>query len=105
MARKTMPAKSRRMASPVRSVVRVHTLEAFLVSGPVSREFAEANPVVSRTILIRGDQTLQDLHYAIFDAFSRFEQHAYEFQVGGEGPMDPESRRYVLPGVFEHPTG
>jgi hypothetical protein len=102
MARKTTSAKTRRRAN---TAVRVHNLEVFLVGGPVTREFAQANRVVSRMILIRGDQTLQDLHYAIFDAFGRWEQHAYEFQVGGEGPMDPESRRYVLPGVFGHPTG
>jgi hypothetical protein len=92
--------KSAAAASPVR----VYTLDVFLVSGPVTKEFAKRNRVVSRTIEIRGDQTLQDLHYAIFDAFGREEQHAYEFQFGGKGPMDPESKTYVLRGVFEHPT-
>jgi len=58
------------------------------------------NPVVSRTLLIRSDQTLQDLHHAVFDAFNREEEHMYEFQFG-KGPMDPKARRYVLPGAFE----
>ncbi|MGZ3487799.1 MAG: IS1096 element passenger TnpR family protein [Isosphaeraceae bacterium] len=51
--------------------------------------------MVSRTIKIRGDQTLEDLHHAIFDAFGRGEEHLYEFQFG-KGPMDPKAPRYVL---------
>jgi hypothetical protein len=39
---------------------------------------------------MRGDQTLEDLHHAIFDAFGRWEQHMYEFQFG-KGPMDPKA--------------
>lgn len=49
-----------------------------------------------RTIQISGDQTLEELHHAIFDAFDREEEHIYEFQVGGKGTMDPQARRYVL---------
>jgi hypothetical protein len=45
---------------------------------------------------------LEDLHYAIFDAFDREDQHMYEFQMGGKRPMDPKARRYVLSGVFEN---
>ena len=59
--------------------VRLYTLEVFLISGPISEKFAKKNPVVSRTIQIRGDQTLEDLHRAIFDAFGRWEEHMYEF--------------------------
>jgi hypothetical protein len=80
--------------------VRLYTLEVFLLSGPITEEFARKNPEVSRTIQIRGDQTLEDLHRAIFDAFDRFEMHMYEFQFG-EGPMDPKAPRYVLPDAFE----
>ena len=79
----------------------IYTLEVFLIGGPVTRAFVQKNRVVSRTILIRGDQTLEDLHHAIFDAFRRWEEHAYEFQLGGKGPMDPKARRYVLAGAFE----
>jgi len=82
-----------------RGMVRVYTLEVFLLGGPITEKFAKKIRVVSRTILIRGDQTLEDLHYAIFDAFGRWEQHANEFQFGN-GPMDPEAPRYVLPGAF-----
>jgi len=82
---------------------RLFTLDVFIIGGPMTNRFAKKNKVLSRTIQIRGDQTLEDLHYAIFDAFKRIEQHAYEFQVGGKGPMDPKARRYVLSGEFENP--
>ena len=49
--------------------VRVYTLDVFIISGQISEKFAKKNPVISRTIQIRGDQTLKDLHHAIFDAF------------------------------------
>ncbi|MGQ9648968.1 MAG: plasmid pRiA4b ORF-3 family protein [Phycisphaerae bacterium] len=75
----------------------LYTLEVFLVGGPVTEEFVEKNPVVSRTIQIRGDQTLDKLHFAIFDAFDRDDEHMYEFQIGGKGPQDPDARCYVLP--------
>jgi Plasmid pRiA4b ORF-3-like protein len=79
---------------------RLYTLEVFLFNGPITEEFAKKNPVVSRTIQMRGDQTLEDLHQAIFDAFGRWDEHLYEFQFG-KGPMDPKARRYVLPNAFE----
>lgn len=77
------------------------TLEVFLLSGPITEEFVNANPVVSRTIQIRGDQTLEDLHHAIFEAFDREEEHMYEFQFGGKRPNDPKARQYVLPPMME----
>jgi Plasmid pRiA4b ORF-3-like protein len=103
------------MARPKKSSVRLHeptdqdgvrlyTLEVFLRSGPIAEKFARKNPVVSRTIQIRGDQTLEDLHRAIFDAFGRRDEHMYEFQFG-EGPMDPKGARYVLPAAFETDMG
>jgi len=82
---------------------RLYELEACLFTGPVSEKFVKANPVISRTIQIRGDQTLQDLHKAIFDAFDRFDEHMYEFQLGGKGPADPKADRYVLPVMLDGP--
>src|SRR5713101_2085680 len=73
----------------------IYTLEVLLSHGPMSQVFARQNPVIARTIQMRGDQSLQDLHHAIFAAFDREEEHLYEFQLG-EGPMDPEACRYVL---------
>jgi len=82
---------------------RLFTLDISIISGPMTRRFVKKNPVISRTIQIRGDQTLADLHGAIFDAFNREEEHMYEFQIGGRGPMDPKARRYVLPSAMDDP--
>lgn len=96
MARSKKPAAKEAM----QDTVRLYTLDVFIIGGPVSEKVAKKNPVVSRTIQIRGDQTLEDLHHAIFDAFGRWEEHMYEFQFG-KGPMDPKARRHVLPNALE----
>jgi hypothetical protein len=67
----------------------------------MTETFSRKNKVVCRTIEIRGDQTLEDLHGAIFDAFDREEEHMYEFRVGGRRPMDRKARCYVLPGAMD----
>jgi hypothetical protein len=82
----------------------LYTLEVFIISGPITEKFAKKNPVMSRTIQIRGDQTLEDLHHAIFNAFGRSEEHMYEFQFG-KGPMDPKASRYVLRSAFGSESG
>lgn len=74
----------------------LYELEVALLSGPITESFAKENPEVTRTIQIRSDQTLEALHKVIFKAFDRFDEHMYEFQIGGKGPMDPKARRYVL---------
>jgi hypothetical protein len=82
---------------------RLFTLEVCIISGPMTEAFAKKNPVVSRTIQIRGAQSLEILHHAIFGALEREEEHMYEFQVGGKGPMDPKARRYALPMAMKDP--
>ncbi len=72
----------------------IYTLEIFIIAGPVDGSFIKKNPVISRTLEIRGDQSLAQLHKIIFKAFDRFDEHLYEFQVGGKGPQDPKARRY-----------
>ncbi len=52
---------------------------------------------MSRTLEIRGNQTLEELHKIIYKAFDRFDEHLYEFQVGGKGPHDPKSKKYGVP--------
>jgi hypothetical protein len=84
---------------------RLYTLDVFLISGPITPEFAKKNRVISRRIQIRGRQSLQELHWAIFRAFDREEEHMYEFQIGGKGPHDPKARCYVLPMAMEDPFG
>ena len=82
---------------------RLFTLDVSIVSGPIAESFARKNPVISRTIEIHGDQTLRDLHRAIFDAFDREDEHLYEFQIGGRRPMDPKARRYGPPMAMDDP--
>jgi hypothetical protein len=104
-------AKQKKSASPVKKIPRLathpsepgkprlYTLDVFLISGPISEKFAKRNPVISRTIQIRGDQTLVELHDAIFDAYDRFDEHMYEFQFGKRTMEGP---RYVLPIAAEN---
>jgi len=78
-----------------RTASKAYELAVFLIGGSITNEFAKKNKVVSRTIQIRGDQTLADLHEAIFAAFDREEMHLYEFQFG-KGPHDPKGPRYTV---------
>ena len=81
----------------------LYTLEVRLLEGPVTDTFVERNPTVSRTIQVRGDQTLAQLHRAIFRAFGFWDDcHLYEFQFG-EGPYDCSGGRYVVPSPVEFP--
>lgn len=80
----------------------LYTLEVSLTEGPVTEDFVEANPSVVRTIEIRGDQTLEDLHDEIFEALDRWDQHMCEFQFG-TGPHDPEGDRYSVGPSVEMP--
>lgn len=80
---------------------RLFTLEVFITDGPLTPAFVKKNPEISRKIEMRGDDTLDMLHFAIFDAFNRHDPHMYEYQVGGKGPMDPQARRYVLFEMME----
>lgn len=100
--KKKTPTRKKKAAASRSRDDRLYTLEVFLFGGPVTERFAKRNPVVSRSIQIRADQTLEQLHYAIFDAFDRYDEHMYEFQFG-KGPHDPKAERYVLPMALEGP--
>ena len=69
------------------------TLNVFLTDGPMTKAFAGKE--ISRTIQMRGDQTLQALHRAIFKALDREEEHLHEFNFG-KGPYDRNGPRYTL---------
>ncbi len=84
--------------------VKVYALNVSLLEGPITKAFAKKNRQVIRTIEIRGDQTLEELHEAIFDAFDRDDPHMYEFQFGTR-PMDPDGTRYVLPMAVDEDDG
>jgi hypothetical protein len=101
-ARKAKPAAPTPAAAAGRG--RVYTLAVSLLSGPVTTAFARKNRSVVRTIEIRGDQTLEQLHDCIFDAFDRDDPHKYEIQIG-KGPMDRKGPRYVLPMAADEDFG
>jgi hypothetical protein len=90
------PARSakqpRRVAvDPAEPPTNLYVVSVFLVNGPTSNKFA--NKEISRVIEIRGDQTLEQLHEAIFQAYDRWEHHMYEFQFG-KRPFDPDGAIY-----------
>ncbi|MEM6447250.1 MAG: plasmid pRiA4b ORF-3 family protein [Cyanobacteria bacterium P01_D01_bin.123] len=95
-----MLAERQQISNPANAL---YTMEVALIAGLVTDEFLEANPVICRTIEIRGRQTLADLHRIIFTAFERFDEHMYEFQVGGDRFHDPNALRYVLPFAMNDP--
>jgi len=79
---------------------RLYTLKVSILCGPMSDDVVSTNPQPSRTIEIRGDQTLEELHYALYAAFGRDEEHMYEFAFG-KRPRDPRSIRYTLPMALD----
>ncbi len=96
---KTGAAKSR--GASAEALQSIYVLQVELIDGPITEKFATKNPQVIRTIEIRGDQTLADLHRIIFQAFGRQEEHMYEFQMKGTGPNDPDADRYGLGGAAD----
>jgi len=92
---------------PVYRPEKLYTFRVDIVRGPIKDEFWEANPVMARVIRMRGKQTLEELHWAIYDAFNRDEEdHLYEFTF----PMKRRDRnpiRYGPPpgGMFSGFTG
>jgi len=59
---------------------KLYTLKVNLFLVPITEEYGGCE--ISRTILIKGNQTLHTLHNAIFDAYERFDSHLYAFYVG-----------------------
>ena len=88
----------RRPAAPASArPANLYVLATYLTSGPIGKKFA--NKVVQRVIEIRGDQTLEQLHHAIFEAYDRWDEHLYEFQFG-KRPFDKNGPNY---GVEDRP--
>jgi Domain of unknown function (DUF6398)/Plasmid pRiA4b ORF-3-like protein len=106
--KQALPHQNKPVASSPNAL---YVLDVFLIDGPITEKFIAKNPVISRTIEIKGSNTLEDLHKIIFKAFDRKDEHMYEFQVGGHGPQDPNARRYGLKQAFsgsdftKDPTG
>lgn len=74
----------------------LYTLKVFLTAGPIDEGEDEE---ISREILLLGHHTLHDLHLAIFDAFERWEEHLYEFNLGSS-PQD-QSRLFFYNGGWD----
>ena len=72
----------------------LYVLSVYLKNGPISEKFTAK--VVNRVIEIRGDQTLEQLHRAIFAAYDRWDDHLYEFQLG-KRPFDPAGPNFGIP--------
>lgn len=92
----------RAAATPAAPPANLYVLSVFLTAGPVSEQFA--NKVIRRDIEIRGDQTLEQLHQTIFEAFDRSDEHLYEFQFG-KRPFDPAGPNYGIPDPQERKKG
>ena len=60
-----------------------------------------------RSVVLRGDQTLADLHEVIFTAFERYDEHLYSFYLPSESarrsPSGKQPREYAAPHGF-HPV-
>ena len=94
------PARPRKTPSPLvvqsaAAPANLYVLAVYLKGGPIGKEFA--NKVIKRVIEIRGDQTLEQLHQAIFNAYDRWDEHLYEFQLG-KRPFDPDGPNYGVVG-------
>ncbi len=92
----TRPAGQRTKRAPVvpaSPAANLYVLTVYLMGGPVSEKFA--NKEIRRVIEVRGDQTLQQLHQAIFQAYDRWDEHLYEFQFGRR-PFDPDGPNHGI---------
>ncbi|MEO8498292.1 MAG: MarR family transcriptional regulator [Planctomycetota bacterium] len=90
----TSQRTSRASVAPAAPPTNLYVLDVYLIGGPLSGKFA--NKEISRVIEIRGDQTLQQFHEAIFHAYDRSDEHLYEFQLGRR-PFDPDGPSYGIP--------
>jgi hypothetical protein len=87
---KVIPFPSDKRASFPRP--KAYILRVYLVSGPYGEE--SVGQEIFRTLKVRGDQTLEDLHYAIFCSYEREHDRYYEFCLGMD-PDEPEGVRYT----------
>ncbi len=88
---KTPQQKPRATPVPQSPPANLYVLSTFVMSGPISETFTAR--VIRRDIEIRGDQTLDQLHHAIFEALERQNQHLYQFQFGKRS-FDPDGPNY-----------
>jgi hypothetical protein len=99
---RTRQHRRREILTPASPPANLYLLAVFLVGGPVSEKFATKE--ISRVIEIRGDQTLEQLHEAIFHAYDRSDQHLYQFEFGRR-PFDPDGPNYGISNLEERRNG
>ena len=61
---------------------------------------------IERTVVLRGDQTLDDLHAIMFEAFDRFDEHLYCFyfpKAPGRRSVGPAPKEYGAPELIDPP--
>ncbi|MDR0826375.1 MAG: plasmid pRiA4b ORF-3 family protein [Desulfovibrio sp.] len=98
MREKDTPSKAKILLFNTQDKQSIFRFDVQLLCGPLTDSFIESHPEPpSRTIDIKGTQTLDDLHYAVFKAFDREDYHMYEFQIGGKQPQARKSVRYGIP--------
>jgi len=85
---------AKRPKRPGAKFIDVYSLKVRLTGGPLTEAFQKANPLVERTIEMRGDQTLHELHKAIFRAFEREEERLYQFDFEATA-HDPVAKVFV----------
>ena len=60
-----------------------------------------------RTMVLRGDHTLHDLHEMIYEAFDRYDEHLYSFYFPKEPTrrdgFDFQAKEYSSPVMLEEP--
>lgn len=64
----------------------------------------EGRRSIWRRIAIRGDQTLGNLHSAIFHAFARHDQHLYTFYLARAGVKLTRASAYRVGVQYSHPA-
>lgn len=75
----------------------VFRFEVEIMSGPVPDDYMDSHPdPPTRIIEAHGANTLDDLHWAIFEAFDRDDAHCYQFELGGKKPMDRKASIYGI---------
>ena len=96
-AAKSTAKLSKVMARAIAPTGKLYRLAVYLCNSVGTR--ASCDESILRVIEIRGDQTLADLHFAIFDSFDREDEHLYEFILG----KTPRDRKGPTFGVMVDP--
>lgn len=93
------PGKSQAKANTPPPAVDLYVLDCYIAAGPVSKEFQGRR--IARVIEFRADNTLDDVHEALHEAFGRQEDRPYEFNIGGTRRFCPNNKNYGFPELLK----